>query len=62
MFVAPYSEGTSYAKYAVIHTHTNKGFKVLQSGINWLVSISHIIFVILIQIINKMFYYIQHIL
>ena len=40
MFVVPYSEGTSYAKYAVIHIHTNKCFKVPQSGINWLVSIS----------------------
>lgn len=40
MFVVPYSEGTSYAKYVVIHIHTNKCFKVPQSGINWLVSIS----------------------
>lgn len=40
MFVVPYSEGTSYAKYATIHINTNKYFKVPQSGINWLANIS----------------------
>lgn len=39
MFVAPYSEGTSYTNYAVVHANINKDFRVPQSDMNWLTSI-----------------------